>query len=143
MKKAYDPLQDTQYMSVRMKKYFEKLLKQQLEEVRKQEKMAFLNLQALSEQEADSIDRGTLTSTVTEGVAIYERYQQQVKSLESALRRLRDGYYGYCLETGEEIGVKRLLLVPYTTLCLEAQQRQERQKKNRHDLMIPIARTVK
>lgn len=142
MKKAYDPLQDAQYMSARMKKHFEKLLKQQLEEARKQEKMAFLNLQALHEQESDVIDRGAVTSTITHEAAIYERYQQQAKSLDAALRRLRDGYYGYCLETGEEIGVKRLLLVPYTTLCVEAQEKQESKGRGRQ-CPVDISRVLK
>jgi DnaK suppressor protein len=125
-KKPYNPLQDSVYMSPRMKRYFERLLKQQLMELQKKEDVFAANLVDAHEQEADVIDQSSVMSTVLNDTAAYKHYHQQRQFIKAALRRLRDGYYGYCLETGEPIGVKRLLAVPYAFLCVDAQENQER-----------------
>ena len=130
MKKTYNPLQDTKYMSLRMKKHFEKLLKQELEEIRKQESLSLTHLQEHHEIESDLIDRSAVMSDAVNEIKAYEHYRREEKDIEAALRRLRDGYYGYCIETGEKIGVERLLAAPQASLCLEAQERKEKHNYN-------------
>lgn len=117
-------------MSVRMKKHFEKLLKQELEDIRKQESLSLIHLQEHHEIESDLIDRSTVMSDAINEIKAYEHYHREKEDIEAALRRLRDGYYGYCIETGEEIGVKRLLAAPQASLCVEAQERKEKHNRN-------------
>lgn len=54
------------------------------------------------------------------------RCRRMLEASEAALIRIGDGYFGYCMETGEEIGLRRLETVPYATLCVQAQERLER-----------------
>ena len=62
-----------------------------------------------------------------------DRERKLIRKIEEALQRIEDGSYGYCLETGEEIGVKRLEARPVATLSLEAQERRERREKQYGD----------
>jgi DnaK suppressor protein len=63
-------------------------------------------------------------------IKTYEHYHREEGDIEAALRRLHDGYYGYCIETGEKIGVERLLAAPQASLCVEAQERKEKNNRN-------------
>ena len=65
--------------------------------------------------------------------ALTVRIKQQRQKIQSTLRLIEDGSYGYCLETGEEIGIKRLEARPVATLSLEAQERRERREKQYGD----------
>lgn len=128
-KRPYDPLKDKKYMSPQMKRYFERLLRQQLEDLNKQKAMLADDFNNEYEQHPDVIDQGAIASQEMNHIATYKHYRQLSQQIEAALRRIRDGYYGYCLETGEEIGVPRLLAIPHTSICVEAQARHERDKK--------------
>ena len=57
------------------------------------------------------------------------RSRKLISKIESALKRIKDGTYGYCEETGEPIGLKRLIARPIATLSIEAQERHERDEK--------------
>ena len=57
------------------------------------------------------------------------RHKKLMKKIESALKKIDEGTYGYCIETGEEIGLKRLIARPIATMTVEAQERHEKQEK--------------
>jgi DnaK suppressor protein len=81
----------------------------------------------------DPNDRATLESEFALELRTRDRERKLIRKIEEALSRIEDGSYGYCNETGEPIGVKRLEARPVATLCLEAQERRERREKQYGD----------
>jgi DnaK suppressor protein len=81
----------------------------------------------------DPNDRATLESEFALELRTRDRERKLIRKIEEALSRIEDGTYGYCNETGEPIGVKRLEARPVATLCLEAQERRERREKQYGD----------
>ena len=77
----------------------------------------------------DPSDRATLEEEYTLELRTRDRERKLLKKIDSALARIEDGCYGYCEETGEPIGIPRLLARPTATLSLEAQERRERVQK--------------
>lgn len=87
--------------------------------------------QHLQEQEAtpDPADRATLEEEYALELRTRDRERKLLMKIDSTLRKLDDGSYGYCSDTGEPIGLQRLLARPTASLSLEAQERRERLKK--------------
>ena len=85
----------------------------------------------LQEQEAtpDPADRATLEEEYALELRTRDRERKLLQKIQSTLKKIEDGPYGYCEDTGEPIGVKRLLARPTATLTVEAQERRERMKK--------------
>ena len=85
----------------------------------------------LQEQEAtpDPADRATLEEEYAPELRTRDRERKLLQKIQSTLKKIEDGSYGYCEDTGEPIGVKRLLARPTATLTVEAQERRERMKK--------------
>jgi len=81
----------------------------------------------------DPNDRATLESEFALELRTRDRERKLIRKIDEALKRIDDGSYGYCLETGEPIGVKRLEARPVATLCIEAQERRERREKQYGD----------
>jgi DnaK suppressor protein len=81
----------------------------------------------------DPNDRATLESEFALELRTRDRERKLIRKIDEALSRIEDGSYGYCIETGEPIGVKRLEARPVATLCLEAQERRERREKQYGD----------
>ena len=81
------------------------------------------------EREADENDRASLEEERWLELRIREREGKLISKIDEALHRIEDGSYGYCDETGEEIGVQRLLIRPTATLSIEAKQRRENIEK--------------
>jgi DnaK suppressor protein len=81
----------------------------------------------------DPNDRATLESEFALELRTRDRERKLIRKIDEALSRIEDGSYGYCNETGEPIGVKRLEARPVATLCLEAQERRERREKQYGD----------
>jgi DnaK suppressor protein len=81
----------------------------------------------------DPNDRATLESEFALELRTRDRERKLIRKIEEALKRIDDGSYGYCLETGEPIGVKRLEARPVATLCIEAQERRERRERQYGD----------
>ncbi len=81
----------------------------------------------------DPNDRATLESEFALELRTRDRERKLIRKIEEAISRIEDGSYGYCIETGEPIGVKRLEARPVATLCLEAQERRERREKQYGD----------
>ncbi len=81
----------------------------------------------------DPNDRATQEEEFSLELRTRDRERKLIRKIEKALERIEDGSYGYCLETGEEIGIKRLEARPVATLSLEAQERRERREKQYGD----------
>ena len=82
-----------------------------------------------TEDAADPADRATQEEVRTLELRARDRERKLLKKIHGALRRIEDGSYGYCEETGEAIGLARLLARPTATLCVEAQERHERRER--------------
>jgi DnaK suppressor protein len=81
----------------------------------------------------DPNDRATLESEFALELRTRDRERKLIRKIDEALSRIEDGSYGYCVETGEPIGVKRLEARPVATLCIEAQERRELREKQYGD----------
>jgi DnaK suppressor protein len=81
----------------------------------------------------DPNDRATLESEFSLELRTRDRERKLIRKIDEAVARIEDGSYGYCLETGEEIGIKRLEARPVATLSIEAQERRERREKQYGD----------
>ncbi len=81
----------------------------------------------------DPNDRATQEEEFSLELRTRDRERKLIRKIDEALKRVEDGSYGYCLETGEEIGVKRLEARPVATLTLEAQERRERRERQYGD----------
>ncbi len=117
-----------QYMSAEQLAFFrERLLEMQKELLEK----ADLTSEHLREHEleADPTDQATIEEEYALELRARERERKLLKKIDESLRRIDEGSYGYCEETGEPIGVPRLLARPTATLTIEAQSRREQKQK--------------
>ncbi len=117
------------YMNQAQQAFFNALLKRQRQELqaRIEEQM-----QVLSEQQADSdpMDIGSAEEQRQWQLRLLERENKLLDKIDQALHRLARDEYGWCRETGEPIGLKRLLLRPTASLGIEAKERQEQKEKH-------------
>ena len=128
--KNYKPSQKEKFMNAKMKKYFRLKLMDWKNELLKESSQTLANLQKeensakpdLTDRAAEEIERSFELRT-------RDRERKLINKIDSALRRIDDGNYGYCEETGEPIGIKRLEARPVATLSLEAQEMHEMQEK--------------
>ncbi|HUK02087.1 MAG TPA: RNA polymerase-binding protein DksA [Steroidobacteraceae bacterium] len=81
----------------------------------------------------DPNDRATQEEEFSLELRTRDRERKLIRKIDEALKRIEDGTYGYCLETGEEIGIKRLEARPVATLSIEAQERRERRERQYGD----------
>jgi len=117
-----------QYMSAEQLAFFrERLVEMQKELLEK----ADLTSEHLREHEleADPTDQATIEEEYALELRARERERKLLKKIDESLRRIDEGSYGYCEETGEPIGVPRLLARPTATLTIEAQARREQKQK--------------
>ncbi|HEV7369209.1 RNA polymerase-binding protein DksA [Arenibaculum sp.] len=129
----YRPSEDEPFMNPTMLEYFrQRLLKWRAELLQESEE----TLQSLQEgglQEADIADRATLETDRSLELRTRDRERKLISKIDAALMRIEDGSYGYCEETGEPIGIRRLEARPIATLSLEAQERHERLERTHRD----------
>lgn len=112
------------YMNDEQLAFFKNMLLQQKDELIHGLEETSDNLQN-QERESDENDRATLEEERWLELRIRERESKLISKIDSALRRIEDGSYGYCDDSGEEIGLERLLIRPTATLSIEAKQRRE------------------
>ena len=123
-------------MNAKMKEYFRQKLESWKNELLKESSQTLNNLQTENEAKPDMTDRASEEIDRTFELRTRDRERKLINKIDAALRRIEDGTYGYCEETGEEIGLRRLEARPVATLCLEAQERRElaeRQFRDRED----------
>jgi DnaK suppressor protein len=125
----YRPTENEDFMNPLMREYFRQKLLSWRADLLKDSTETLQHLQEETVPEADVTDRAsTETDRFTE-LRTRDRERKLIGKIDSALRRIDDGSYGYCEETGDPIGIKRLDARPIATLSIEAQERHERMER--------------
>jgi DnaK suppressor protein len=125
----YRPSEDEPFMSEKHRAYFRQKLQAWKEEIIRQTRETLAGLHEDSTQHADLADRATSETDRALELRARDRQRKLIAKIDAALSRIEDGTYGYCEETGEPIGLKRLDARPIATLSLEAQERHERRER--------------
>ncbi|RIA47613.1 RNA polymerase-binding protein DksA [Dichotomicrobium thermohalophilum] len=124
----YRPSEDEPFMNDRQREYFRRKLLDWKDEILRSSRETLDNLQD-SEQHPDLTDRASSETDRALELRARDRQRKLIAKIDAALERIEDGTYGYCEETGEPIGVKRLDARPIATLSVEAQERHEKREK--------------
>jgi len=126
---GYQPSENEPFMNERHRLYFRNKLVAWKEEIIRQNRETLQVLHEDSAQHADLADRATSETDRALELRARDRQRKLIAKIDAALARIEEGTYGYCEETGEPIGLKRLDARPIATLSLEAQERHERREK--------------
>ena len=132
----YKPRRSEEYMSDKQVTHFREILSAWKSELIVEVDRTVHHMQDEAANFPDPNDRATQESEFGLELRTRDRERKLLRKIDSALSRLEDASYGYCDETGEEIGLKRLEARPVATLCVEAQERRElaeRQFRDRDD----------
>lgn len=128
--KNYKPTQKERFMSAKMKEYFRLKLINWKNELLKESSQTLTNMQKEENTaKPDITDRASEEIERSFELRTRDRERKLINKIEAALRRIKEGSYGYCEETGEPIGIKRLEARPVATLSLEAQEIHEKKEK--------------
>ena len=132
-KPEYRPSEDEEFMHERQLEYFKQKLLNWKEDILRESRETLAHLQAETENHPDLADRATSETDRALELRTRDRQRKLISKIDEALRRIEDGSYGYCEDTGEPIGVARLEARPIATLSLEAQERHERRERVHRD----------
>ena len=129
MVKKYIPNEKEKYMSSKQKAFFKKKLIDWKDEIMKSNsKILFVN----EDQEISSpdvVDQASSQAEKTIEMRTINRQRKLLTKIDKAIKRIDKDTYGYCEETGEPIGIKRLIARPIATLCISAQEKHEKEEK--------------
>lgn len=125
----YSPSGDEPFMNPRQREYFRRKLDAWKEEILRESRGTLENLQEESQNHPDMADRASSESDRALELRTRDRQRKLISKIDEALKRIDDGTYGYCEETGDPIGVARLDARPVATLSVEAQEGHERREK--------------
>lgn len=126
---SYAPSEDEEFMNPRQLAYFKAKLLKWKNEILDGARETMDNLAEQSANHPDVADRASSESDRAIELRARDRQRKLISKIDSALRRIEDGEYGYCEDTGEPISLKRLDARPIATLTIEAQERHERREK--------------
>ena len=130
VKKKYIPNSKEKYMCSKHKKYFtEELIKWKKEIIKSNNLNNILSSSNDNTSSADVVDQASSYTDKTVEMKSLNRSRKLIAKINAALKRIKDGTYGYCEETSEPIGLKRLMARPVATLSIEAQEKHERNEK--------------
>jgi DnaK suppressor protein len=129
----YRPAEDEPFMNQRQLEYFKQKLLNWKEDILRESRETLSHLQTDTENHPDVADRASSETDRALELRTRDRQRKLISKIDEALRRIEDGSYGYCEETGEPIGVARLDARPIATLSLEAQERHERRERVHRD----------
>jgi RNA polymerase-binding transcription factor len=125
----YRPSDDEPFMNPRQQEYFREKLLRWRNEILADASQTIANLQEETIKEPDIADRASTESERALELRTRDRQRKLIGKIDAALRRIDEGLYGFCDETGDPIALKRLEARPVATLSLEAQERHERREK--------------
>jgi DnaK suppressor protein len=125
----YVPRKGEEYMSKEQLDHFRFILSSWKQDLMQEVDRTMLHMKDEASNFPDPNDRATQESEFSLELRTRDRERKLIRKIDEALKRIEDGSYGYCLETGEPIGVKRLEARPVATLSVEAQERRERREK--------------
>src|SRR5687768_5622071 len=129
----YRPSEDEEFMNERQLQYFKQKLLDWKEEILRESRETLSHLQSETENHPNIADRASSETDRSLELRTRDRQRKLISKIDEAIRRIEDGSYGYCEETGEPIGVARLDARPIATLSLEAQERHERRERVHRD----------
>lgn len=132
-KSDYRPSDGEEFMNERQLDYFRHKLNAWKEEIAREARETLVHLQAETENHPDIADRATSETDRSLELRTRDRQRKLISKIDDAIRRIEDGTYGYCEETGEPIGLARLDARPIATMSLEAQERHERRERVHRD----------
>lgn len=130
---GYRPSDDEPFMNERQLEYFRRKLMQWKEDILRESRETLSHLQSETENHPDLADRASSETDRALELRTRDRQRKLISKIDEALRRIEDGSYGWCEETGEPIGLARLDARPIATLSLEAQERHERRERVHRD----------
>ncbi len=125
LKSGYKPLKKETYMCPEHLEYFRRKLLKWREDLIEESRETISHLQQEVRDVGDEAERATRETENSLELRTRDRYRKLIRKIDKALNRIEEGEYGYCEETGEEIGLDRLEARPIATLCLDAQERWE------------------
>ena len=131
--KPYIERRGEAYMSTEQLNHFRTILSSWKRDLMMEVDRTMTHMKDEAANPPDPNDRATLESEFALELRTRDRERKLIRKIDEALKRIDDGSYGYCLETGEPIGVKRLEARPVATLCIEAQERRERRERQYGD----------
>jgi len=129
LKKGYKPKKSEKYMGPTQIEYFRQKLVTWRDELVEESRETINHLQHEVRDVGDEAERATRETENSLELRTRDRYRKLIRKIDKALIRIDEGEYGYCEETGEEIGLARLEARPIATLCLDAQERWELRQK--------------
>ncbi len=127
--KGYAPSEDEPFMNKRQREYFRRKLEKWKDDILHENRETLQHLQEETVQHPDIADRASTETERSLELRTRDRQRKLIAKIDAALRRIEEGTYGYCEETGEPISLKRLDARPIATLSIEAQERHERREK--------------
>tara|TARA_B110000495_G_C22549399_1_gene332433 strand:- start:105 stop:527 length:423 start_codon:yes stop_codon:yes gene_type:complete len=128
--KKYTPNTKEKYMCAKHKKFFTAELVKWKKDIIKANNLGnLLNSSDDSVSSADMVDQASSLTDKSVEMKALNRSRKLISKINAALQKVKDGTYGYCEETGEPIGLKRLIARPIAILCIEAQEKHERDEK--------------
>jgi DnaK suppressor protein len=131
--KPYIARRGEQYMNKEQLQHFARILQNWKRDLMVEVDRTVLHMKDEAANFPDPNDRATQEEEFSLELRTRDRERKLIRKIDEALKRIEDGSYGYCLETGEEIGIKRLEARPVATLSVEAQERRERREKQYGD----------
>ena len=129
----YVPSPDEEYMNDLQVEYFRQKLLACKKSLLNQSQDTLEDLRQGGLNQPDDIDRASMETDKALDLRTKDRARKLISKINDALKRIEDGTYGYCEETGEPIGLERLEARPVATLSIEAQERHERMEKTYDD----------
>jgi len=130
MSKKYKPNEKEKYMSAKQKMYFKtRLIEWKNEIIESNNKSLYLNEVDQEISSPDIIDQASSQTEKTVEMRTLNRQRKLLAKIDQAIKKIKNDTYGYCDETGEPIGIKRLIARPIATLSIEAQEKHERNEK--------------
>lgn len=131
--KPYIARRGEQYMNKEQLEHFRQILNTWKRDLMQEVDRTVLHMKDEAANFPDPNDRATQESEFSLELRTRDRERKLIRKIEEAIKRIEDGNYGYCVETGEEIGIKRLEARPVATMCVEAQERRERRERQYGD----------
>jgi DnaK suppressor protein len=126
---TYRPTEDEPFMNERQKEYFRLKLLRWRDDILREAKQTLQHLQEENVNHPDLADRASSETDRAIELRARDRQRKLIAKIDAALERIEEGTYGYCVETGDPISLKRLEARPIATLSIEAQERHERREK--------------
>ena len=130
---GYRPSEDEPYMNARQTEYFRRKLMTWRDEILRGSDVTLKQLREEDMRLPDQSDWASAEIQRSFELRTRDRERKLLSKIDAALKRIEDGSYGYCEETGEPISLKRLEARPIATLSVEAQERHERMERTRRD----------